>query len=660
MAPRWHDLRSVRSLLVFFYDLLAVVLAWVGAVLLRFNFEWPAYLDEAIWIGLAALLPVQLVTCQAMGLYRGMWAFASLTDLRRLIKVVFVSFVAMMVYVLLVPTGRLIPRSFVVLYPLLLIALMAGGRIAWRMWREAQLQQRRATDRQSRRPVVVVGAGTAGAALLRQLVTSPRWQVVALVDDDCGKWGLELSGVRVVGGTEELPMLLKTHDAHDVILAMPSASSQGVRRITEAALQAGARLTTVPSLSELLTGRVAINAMRPVRAEDLLGRDAVRLDLGPIQAMAADRRALVTGAGGSIGSELCRQLARFGVRQLVLLDAGEFALYGIQQWFATHRPEIAIVPLTVDVKDQAAMQAVFARWRPQLVFHAAAYKHVPMMEVHNSWSAVRNNAWGTLVAARAARACGAERFVLISTDKAVNPTNVMGASKRLAEMLCEELAAQGVGPMAGPRTRMQIVRFGNVLGSAGSVIPKFEQQIRAGGPVTVTHPEITRYFMSIPEAAQLVLQAAAMGQGGELFVLDMGEPVKIVDLASNMIKLSGHTLDEIAIQFTGLRPGEKLYEEVLADSEKVFRTPHPKLHIARPEPVPEGLLARAEAWLTHPRPRGDAEVRLQLQQWVAGYRPAPARLARDTLLAGPMPETNRETVGTSRTDTGKDLVYTKR
>ncbi|MFA5663566.1 SDR family NAD(P)-dependent oxidoreductase [Castellaniella sp.] len=613
----------LRTLLIFLYDLLAVVLAWCGAMLLRFNFDWPAQLNVEIVLGLMVLVPVQLVTCQAVGLYRGMWAFASLPDLRRLLRAVLVSFIAMLLYALLVRRGQAIPRSIVVLYPMLLLGIMAGGRIAWRMWREARQQRRRSGDRRARRPVVVVGAGRAGALLLHQLAGSPTWAVVALVDDDRNKWGLELSGVRVAGGRAHLPALLRQHGARDVILAVPSSSTEDVRKVSEIALEAGARLTTVPSLAELLTGRVAINAMRPVRIQDLLGRDAVQLDVAPIQAMLAGRRVLVTGAGGSIGGELCRQLARFGARSLVLADAGEFALYGIQQWFAELYPEVSVTPLTLDVKDAAAMQAAFARWRPHLVFHAAAYKHVPLMEVHNSWAALRNNAWGTLVAARCARDCGAERFVLISTDKAVNPTNVMGASKRLAEMLCEELAARSPGPGA-PRTLMQIVRFGNVLGSTGSVIPKFEQQIRQGGPVTVTHPEITRFFMSIPEAAQLVLQAAAMGRGGELFVLDMGEPVKIVDLARRMIELAGFTPDEIAITYTGLRPGEKLYEEVLADGEKVCRTPHPKLHIARPDPVPAGLLAEAEAWLAHWGPRSDAEVRAQLQRWVAGYQPAAA------------------------------------
>jgi FlaA1/EpsC-like NDP-sugar epimerase len=323
----------------------------------------------------------------------------------------------------------------------------------------------------------------------------------------------------------------------------------------------------------------------------------------------------VTGAGGSIGSELCRQIARFGPARLVLFEQSEFALYSVEQWFAVHAPAVVLVPLAGDVKDVARLDEVFAAWRPQAVFHAAAYKHVPLMEVGNAWQAVRNNVLGTLAVAECAQRFGAERFVLISTDKAVNPTNVMGATKRLAEMACEALHRQASG------TQFEMVRFGNVLGSTGSVIPKFQEQIARGGPVTVTHPEITRYFMSIPEAAQLVLQAAAMGQGGEIFVLDMGEPVKIVDLARKMIHLSGYAESEIRIEFSGLRPGEKLYEELLADAEETRETPHPKLRIARARAVDDDFLPNLRPWFSEPA-QSDAQVRQTLMRWVPEYQPA--------------------------------------
>ena len=331
--------------------------------------------------------------------------------------------------------------------------------------------------------------------------------------------------------------------------------------------------------------------------------------------MVAGKSILVTGAGGSIGSELCRQLARFGPAKLVLFEQSEFALYTLEQWFSVHMPDIALVSLAGDVKDMARLAEVFEAHGPQVVFHAAAYKHVPLMEVGNAWQAVRNNVLGTMLVAECASRFGAERFVLISTDKAVNPTNVMGATKRLAEMVCEALQRQEGA------TQFEMVRFGNVLGSTGSVIPKFQEQIARGGPVTVTHPEITRYFMSIPEAAQLVLQAAAMGQGGEIFVLDMGEPVRIVDLAHKMIQLSGYAEDEIRIEFSGLRPGEKLYEELLADAEETRETPHPKLRIARARAVDADFLVNLRPWFAEAS-QSDDQVREILVRWVPEYTPA--------------------------------------
>jgi len=373
---------------------------------------------------------------------------------------------------------------------------------------------------------------------------------------------------------------------------------------------------TVPSLDDLLTGRVAISAIRKVELEDLLGRDRIELDEAGLQGLLESKTVLVTGAGGSIGSELCRQIARFRPQKLVFLEQSEFALYSIEQEFSG-RPVDCVIG---DVKDAARMTAVFARYRPDVVFHAAAYKHVPLMESANAWEAVRNNVQGTLNVARAALASGTREFVLISTDKAVNPTNVMGASKRLAEVACQVIQAQGSG------TRFVMVRFGNVLGSSGSVIPRFREQIAKGGPVTVTHPEIIRYFMLIPEAAQLVLQAGLMAareaEGGRIFVLDMGEPIKIVDLARDMIRLSGFTEDEVRIEFTGLRPGEKLYEELLADGEATLPTPHPKLRIARPTAVLDAAwLAELEDWLAASW-RDEAEVKAGLRRWVPEYRPA--------------------------------------
>ena len=606
---------NARTVLVFLFDLFAVLLAWVGGLLIRFNFTWPSGYDKKVLIGLAVLVVVHAIACRWAGLYRGMWIFASLPDLKRVLRAVAVSGLALVVLLALDRSpGPVIPRSMLVLYPLLLLMVMGGGRAAWRMWKEHRIY---GSLRAEGKPVVVVGAGTGGAMLVRELERSADWHVVALVDDNPAKWGLELYGHPVAGAIEQLPQVLQDFKAQHVILAMPSAAADALKRAADSAVRAGAHVFSVPGIEDLMSGKVAINAMRPVDIEDLLGRDPVKIDSAHLKDMIGGKTVLITGAGGSIGSELCRQLARFAPARLVLVEASEFALYNIEQWFRVHKPETPIVPLAGDVKDAARLDEIFATWKPQLVFHAAAYKHVPLMEVGNAWQAVRNNVLGTLLVAAHAQRHGAERFVLISTDKAVNPPNVMGATKRLAEMACEALHSSGTGG-----TQIEMVRFGNVLGSTGSVIPKFAEQIARGGPVTVTHPDINRYFMSIPEAAQLVLQAAAMGHGGEVFVLDMGEPVKIVDLARNMIRLSGYTEDEIRIEFSGLRPGEKLYEELLADAEETRETPHPKLRIARSRPVNGTFLEELEQWLAQPGPVADEAVRMGLKRWVPEYEPA--------------------------------------
>ncbi|MFN4062747.1 MAG: polysaccharide biosynthesis protein [Parazoarcus communis] len=606
---------SFRSFLVFSFDLFAVVLAWVGGMWVRFNFVLPANYTAKVLLVLGVLLVVHALACRWAGLYRGMWIFASLPDLKRVLRAVMVSGLALVILVALDRgAGPNVPRSMLVLYPVLLLTVMGGGRVAWRMWKEHRIYGGLMA---AGKPVIIVGAGTGGAMLVRELERSPDWRVVALVDDNPAKWGLELYGRPVAGSIDLLPQVLKDYKAQHVILAMPSAAVDVLKRAADTAVQAGAHVFTVPGIEDLMSGKVAINAMRPVDIEDLLGREPVKIDSAHLQGMIGGKTVLITGAGGSIGSELCRQLKRFSPARLVLVEASEFALYNIEQWFRVRRPEVQIVPLAGDVKDTARLEEIFSTWKPHLVFHAAAYKHVPLMEVGNAWQAVRNNVLGTLQVAVQAQRHGVERFVLISTDKAVNPTNVMGATKRLAEMVCEALHCSG-----GGRTQMEMVRFGNVLGSTGSVIPKFAEQIARGGPVTVTHPEINRYFMSIPEAAQLVLQAASMGHGGEVFVLDMGEPVKIVDLARNMIRLSGYGEDEIRIEFTGLRPGEKLYEELLADAEETRETPHPKLRIARSRPVPEGFLDELTQWLSQPGPVSDDEVRAGLKRWVPEYAPA--------------------------------------
>lgn len=605
--------RKFRSTIIFIYDLLAVIAAWIGAYLLRFNFD----VDNALlfhpfsWI-LVVLLIVQYLSCRSVKMYRGMWVFASVLDLLRVTKVGSIALLSVLFLSTIIRDEQLIiPRSVVILYPTLLMLLMGGARFGWRIYKEYQQYIK---GQRHGKPVVVLGAGSAGVMLIRELKRTQEWCVVAILDDDPSKKGLEVLGCRVVGAVNDLPQVLQDYQAKHVIMAIPSASPTLLQRITSMTHKSQANLLTIPALDELMNGRVAVNVMRPVNIEDLLGRSPIQIDSTNVANMLSGKTILVTGAGGSIGSELCRQIAKFQPSRVVLVETSEFALYTIEQWFRDYHPDIAIVPLTGDVKDAVRMDNIFDLWRPQIVFHAAAFKHVPLMEIGNAWQAVRNNSGGTLIMAETAVKYHVQRFVLISTDKAVNPTNVMGATKRLAEMICELMQHH-----YGQQTLFNIVRFGNVLGSTGSVIPKFKQQIERGGPITVTHPDINRYFMSIPEAAQLVLQAASMGEGGEVFVLDMGEPVKIVDLARNMIRLSGFTEDQIRIEYTGLRPGEKLYEEVLADSETTRQTPHPKLRIAKSREVNDTLLDACKQWFDTPIVN-DSDVRRQLKQWIPEYQ----------------------------------------
>jgi FlaA1/EpsC-like NDP-sugar epimerase len=602
----------LKSNLVFFYDMLAVALAWCGAYWVRFNFVWPDEYSQTIFMGLLLLLPAHALVCWRAGLYRGLWIFASLPDLKRVSKAVCGSLIMMIAYALLAHPQPIVPRSMVVLFPLLLTMLMGGGRIAYRMWKEHRMFGGLAAQG---KPVIVIGAGRAAAMLVRDMERSPDWRLVGLLDDNHDKWGRELGAYRVIGGVSSLPEVAQDLKAKHVILAIPSASSEQRRRIADLCAQSNLQLLTVPALEDIMSGKVSVNSIRKVDIEDLLGREAICIDSANVINLLADRVVLVTGAGGSIGAELCRQIARFAPAQIVLLEQSEYALYLIEQWFACEKPEVSVVPLAGDIKDSVRMDEIFARYRPHVVFHAAAYKHVPLMEIGNAWQAVRNNVWGTMNVARVAQQHGVKRFVLISTDKAVNPTNVMGATKRLAEMVCQTLFARN------KQTLFTTVRFGNVLGSNGSVIPKFQAQIEHGGPVTVTHPEITRYFMSIPEAALLVLQAGTMGEGGEIFVLDMGEPVNISDLARNMIRLSGFSEEEIRIEYTGLRPGEKLYEELLADAEHTCATPHPKLRVARSRPVVATLGEDIERWLRADASMADDTVRIALKSWIPEYIP---------------------------------------
>lgn len=602
---------SLRSLLVLLHDIAAAALAWWLAYLLRFNFYTPPEYQAAMLQIQGLLLPLAGLTFWSFGLYRGMWRFSSLPDLKRIILAA--GCASVIITIAIVMTGHRggVPRSTLILWPLLVILLMGGSRFIYRSAKDGHLLN---FGELSQEPILVLGAGAAAALLLRDLTAQSPWRVVGLLDDDLAKQGRQLHGVRVIGPLSEVVRQAQSHDVSRVIIAMPSASAEARRRAMELAIGAGLTVMTVPGFNDLISGRIAISQIRKVELDDLLGRDPVHLDTAVLNDLIGGRTVMITGAGGSIGSELCRQIAAFKPGLMVFYEANEFAMYHIEQEFQRKFPEQKAVYAMGDVKHSARLNEVMAAHRPTLVFHAAAYKHVPMMECVNAWQAVRNNVAGTLTVARAAIEHGVDKFILISTDKAVNPTNVMGATKRLAEMVCQALNGSSA-------TCFEMVRFGNVLGSSGSVIPKFREQIAQGGPITVTHPEIIRFFMSIPEAAQLVLQAGAMGRGGEIFVLDMGEPVKIVDLARDIIRLSGFSEDEIRIEFTGLRPGEKLFEELLADGETTRPTPHPKLRVAQARQVDAVWLEQLQPWLSQECVT-DEQTRRDLQRWVPEYQPA--------------------------------------
>ncbi len=604
LKPHW------RNPLAFTHDVCAAAAAWVLAFGLRFNFSvhepfYQAMLDNLLWV-----VPLQAGFLIYSGMYRGLWRYASLTDLQRILRTAALGALASAAIVALLRLVA-IPRSVLILYFLLLIVMMGGSRVIFRAWKEGYFSRLDAEGQ----PVLILGAGGAAADLIKSVGRLGDCHFVGLLDDDPAKLQREIHGVPVLGRIDELPRIAEKCGATAAVIAMPGQSHGVRRRALDLCNQAGLQAMTVPAWEDLMSGKVTVSQLRKVELDDLLGRDPVNLDNPGLSKWLEGRVVLVTGAGGSIGSELCRQILRFAPARLVLYELNEFALYSMEQEFGVQHGATQLAYVIGDVKDAQRLDECFAAHRPAAVFHAAAYKHVPLMEVVNAWQAVRNNSFGTWRVAQAALAHDAEKFVLVSTDKAVNPTNVMGASKRLAELLCQSLS--------NGRTRFVSVRFGNVLGSTGSVIPKFRRQIAAGGPVTITHPDIRRYFMSIPEAAQLVLQAGLMGQGGEIYVLDMGEPVKIVDLARDLIRLSGFADDEIRIVFTGLRPGEKLYEELFADDETTLPTQHAKVRKMRSEDPHDRVWADATArWLETSALPNDDEVREALRSRIPEYQPA--------------------------------------
>lgn len=604
------------TFLALLHDITVAAFVWFAAYLLRFNFTIPPEHFEYMLRSIVWVAPMQGAVFVIFGLYRGMWRFASVSDLKRILFAVGSAAVLVAALLFMMSTSIVVPRSVLILDPLLLMLLMGGSRFIYRAWKEHSLY---GITQSQGKPTLILGAGEASVALLKDLSRSTQWRVVGLLDDDKSILGRVIFGVKVLGSIEKLNEMRKRLGVEHVIVAMPSEHHQKRRAAIDLANNLGLEVLTVPAIDDLMSGKVSVSQIRKVDVEDLLGRDAVTLDNSGLQDLISAHAVMVTGAGGSIGSELCRQILKFNPSLLVCFDISEYALYQLEQELSALKVTAKLLFMTGDVKNSQRVKNLLEQFQPSVVFHAAAYKHVPLMENGNVWEALANNVIGTYTVAKACQEACVGKFVLISTDKAVNPTNVMGASKRLAEMACQGL--QSDISLDETTTRFVIVRFGNVLGSSGSVIPKFREQIAKGGPVTITHPEITRYFMSIPEAAQLVLQAGLMGNGGEIFVLDMGEPVKIADLAADMIRLSGLHSDEIKIEYVGLRPGEKLYEELLADDEHTMPTPHEKLRIAQARNVDNIWVKNLLKWLESIENTNEAVIKNQLKLWVEEYSP---------------------------------------
>jgi len=598
-------------LAVVLHDLLMVWAAWIISNALRFSLVPNAPSFTLFPPELPVVLLAQGVVLWWTGLYRGLWRFASLPDLWNIARACLLGALAVFSALFLLTRLENVPRTVMALYPLTLLVCLGAPRWLYRFWKDSRYG---GAPRLQPLRVLVIGAGSAGEALVRDLRREGRFRPLGLIDDNRALRGGKVHGVPVLGDLDQLAQIAREVAAEMLLIAMPSASNQQMQRAVERCEDSGLPFRTVPRLQDVIDGRSSFNQLKEVAIEDLLGRDPVALDWTAIRTGLSGRRVLVSGGGGSIGSELCRQVARLGVSSLIVLEQSEYNLYRIEQELCAEFPELLVVPVLGDCGDPAVAEYALSEFRPELVFHAAAYKHVPLLEGMVR-EAVRNNVLSTQVLAQAALRHGVGSFVLISSDKAVNPANVMGASKRLAELLCQTLQGQG-------GTRFVTVRFGNVLDSAGSVVPLFREQIRRGGPVTVTHPEITRYFMTIPEACQLILQAATLGEGGEIFALDMGQPVKIQYLAEQMIRLAGKRPGEdIRIEFTGLRAGEKLFEELFHPQEDYQPTRHPKIMLAQPRELAAQSIQQQLLRLRQASQQYDSAQMLEiLQQLVPEFR----------------------------------------
>ncbi len=567
-----------RRTALIIYDVISVILASYLAILLRYDLhigEIPEHFLQPIERFMPLNLVLTLLIFYFFHLYSSLWAFAGETELQNIVVSCAIAAVVNGIGLQFFKvSGQAVPKSYPFLYMFVLVFCIFASRFSYRFFRGLKHKQQ---NKKNQISVMVIGAGEAANAIIKEIVNSnfSTMLIKCIIDDDKGKWGRYIQGIKIAGGRDKIVECADIYDIDEIIVAMPSASRGEIRNILEICKDTNCKLRSLPGMYQLVNGDVSVSKLRDIEVEDLLGRDPICVDMDSILGYVQGKTVLVTGGGGSIGSELCRQIAQHRPKRLVIVDIYENNVYDMQQEMKMKHPELDLVVLIASVRNTNRMNWIFTTYCPDIVYHAAAHKHVPLME-DSPTEAIKNNVFGTFKTAQAAAMSGVKRFVMISTDKAVNPTNIMGASKRICEMIIQTFNKHY-------DTEFVAVRFGNVLGSNGSVIPLFKKQIAEGGPVTVTHPEIIRYFMTITEAVSLVLQAGAYAKGGEIFVLDMGEPVKILDLAENLIRLSGYRVGEdIKIEFTGLRPGEKLYEELLMDEEGMKETANKMIHIGKP------------------------------------------------------------------------------
>ena len=604
--------RVLSAVVMMIFDAAIVNAAGFLALLVRFEFDFSELAETHFLRAFLNAAPASTVATIAFfmifGLYSVVWEYAGLNDLIRLLVACFLSTGFDWIYIRISPYT--VPRSYSILRFLLLVAILVGIRLSGRFSRGMFIL----SQKSSKKRTMLIGAGQSGDIVLREMQNSTHAKnnIVCIIDDDRMKVGKRIRDVRIIGTREDIVSAVKKYRIEEIIFAIPSATAEQRRTLVEICQQTDCKLLTLPAIYQLANGEVSVQKIRSVDVLDLLGRDAIKIKLDEISGYLGGKTVIVTGGGGSIGSELCRQIAKHNIKKLVIFDIYENNAYSIQQELLKSYPELSLEVLIGSVRDQKRVFEIFEKYRPDIVFHAAAHKHVPLMEDSPS-EAIKNNVFGTYNVALAADRFSAKKMVLISTDKAVNPTNVMGASKRICEMIIEMMSKKS-------KTVFAAVRFGNVLGSNGSVIPLFKKQIESGGPVTVTHKDIIRYFMTIPEAVSLVLQAGSYAKDGEIFVLDMGEPVRIDDLARNMIRLSGFEPDEdIKIKYTGLRPGEKLYEELLLDTEGIEKTENDLIFIGHPAGIDENKLLSCLSVLETAQDMTGEELKKEISSVVKEY-----------------------------------------